>query len=578
MSPAASIRNRLLVGTAALFAGRLILSLVRSGPVLVADEIGYLTNARVLSGGLPGQLDQAPFYHGGFSLLLWPFLKLSSDPELVYHLVLVLNAALVASLFPLLYALLTRHTGIAPDIAIWAAFAGAAYPALTVLSQVSMSENALFPLVCIWLICVGGLMAASEPRIGLLCGLGTAASAVALWAVHGRMVTVLALTVLIVGWLGLRRRLHPASIAAVLVVLAAGIWAADQLNDYLIDQSYGGEVANEASDRISSVFNGHGPLTAVANLVGQSWYLLVSTFGLAAVVFARALVPDRRLASEAVGERLPAVIPVLVALTVLLLCVSAGSFPDRFRPDMLVYGRYVEVVTPALVAVGLSILAARRSAALLSRPIVALVLLSFAVVMISVSANDPGNPNRWNISGLPFVTGGLGPPILIGAGLVAAGGAWLLGRLAPRRPVVLGAAAIALFLPTIFYGIWNPVLRSQRNVNPSGWTSPEPVAKANNIRSLGYDMSHYDVIGLYAYQWFLPHTSVRPFNAARRPAPSRYIISGSGWPGEHPGTGAVDLWVAKGRDQVLWRLARTGEPTEARGRVTARDAPRQDRS
>ena len=63
------MKSRLILGTAILFAARLVLSLIRTGPVLVADEIGYLTNARVIVGDLPGQLEQAPFYRGGYSSL-----------------------------------------------------------------------------------------------------------------------------------------------------------------------------------------------------------------------------------------------------------------------------------------------------------------------------------------------------------------------------------------------------------------------------------------------------------------------------------------------------------------------------
>src|SRR6476469_5766837 len=169
--------GRLLIGgTVALFLLRLVLSLLRTGPVLVADEIGYLTNARVIDGGLAGQLEQAPFYRGGYSLLIAPLLELGSDPTFLYHLVLVLNAALAASVFPLLYLLLTRFAGVRPELAIWAALAGAAYPALTVLSQVAMSENALFPLVCVWLIAFAGLLASRAPRPSLLWAAGLGAS------------------------------------------------------------------------------------------------------------------------------------------------------------------------------------------------------------------------------------------------------------------------------------------------------------------------------------------------------------------------------------------------------------------
>jgi hypothetical protein len=555
VSPKAWVRNRLIAGTLALFAARLILSVVRSGPLLVADEMGYLTNARVLAGGLAGQLYNAPFYRGGYSLPLWPLLKLSSDPGVAYHLVLILNAALAASVFPLMYLLLTRFAGVAPHIAIWAALVGATYPVLTVLSQVAMSENALFPLTCVWLIAFGGLLAARDLRGSLLWGVGLGASAAALWTVHGRMVTAVGLTALLVAWLGVRRRLHPAAVVAVLLVLAAGLWAAHLLNTFLIDHNYGGSAANEATDRVSSLWHGHALLTTAANFVGQAWYLVVSTFGLAAVVFARVVARARGAGAGGDQERLPPVIAILVALTVLLLVISAAAFPVRTRPDMLIYGRYVEIVTPLLIALGLAMLAGQRIAPRLFRPLLALALLSAVIVLIRATSADPGIPNRWNVAGLPFVTAQLGPAILIGAAFVAGAGAWLLGRVSVRGPRRLGAVALALFLPVVLYGAWNPVLRSQRDFYPSGWKSPEPVTEAYHIRSVGYDLDHYDTIGLYAFQWFLPHTSVRLFHGGRQPPPSQYFLSGHSWPREHPGKGAAALWSARGQvDQVLWRL------------------------
>lgn len=141
----AGVRWRvLLAGTLLLFLLRAALSLLRSGPVLVADEMGYLGNAQAIVGGIGAQMELAPFYRGGYSLLIAPLLELSSDPAVGYHLVLVLNAALAAAVFPLLYLLLTRFATVPPRVALWASLAGAAYPAITVLSQVAMSENVLF--------------------------------------------------------------------------------------------------------------------------------------------------------------------------------------------------------------------------------------------------------------------------------------------------------------------------------------------------------------------------------------------------------------------------------------------------
>jgi hypothetical protein len=547
------VRRLLFAGVTVLFVVRLALSLVRTGPVLVADEIGYLTNARVLSGGLAGQLHMAPFYRGGYSLLLVPLLKLSSDPELVYHLVLVLNAALAASVFPLLYLLLTRFAGVAPGIAIWGALAGAAYPALTVLSQAAMSENALFPLICVWLIAFGGLLAARDPRGSMLWAAALGASAAALWAVHGRMVSAVVLTAVIVAWLGIRRRLPAQAVVTALVVLGAGLLATHLLNGFLIDHNYGGAARSEAGDRLSALFHGHGLLTSVSNLFGQAWYLVVSTFGLVVVVFASLLQRVRRGAAASRGRPLE-LVAILAALTVLLLVVSATAFPVRTRPDMLIYGRYVEVVSPPLIAFGFTILAGRSLSPRMARPLLAFALLSAVVVFIRLTASDPSGANRWNIAGLPFVTSRLGPAILIGAAVVAAAGALLLGRLSRSGPRILGTAAIALFLPIVAYGAWNPVISSQRAVYPSGWTSPEPIAAGHHIRSAAYDLDHYDTIGLYVVQWFLPDTSLGLFHGNRQRPPSRYVLSGRSWPRQHPHPGATELWSARGRDEVLWRL------------------------
>jgi hypothetical protein len=514
-------RSRLLIaGTLALFLLRFALSLIRTGPVLVADEIGYLTNARVLDGGVPGQLELAPFYRGGYSLLIAPLLELGGSPGFTYHLVLVLNAALAASVFPLLYLLLTRFAGVRPGLATWAAFAGALYPALTVLSQVAMSENALFPLVVLWLIAFAGLL--QEPRGGSdfawAAALGAATGA--LWAVHNRMFVAVIVALAGLTWLLLRHRLRPGAFALGLGIVALSIYGVHALDSYLVDHNYAGSAPDELSERMDEIFAFGGLRTVAANLVGQTWYLLVATFGLAAVTVA-----------DFARRRAP-LSGVLLALTVLLILVSAAAFPERTRPDMLIYGRYAEVVAPALIAFGLAALPQRRWRSIVP-PLVAFGGLTALVVAIRATASDPDAPNRWNISALPFVTVQLGPAILVGAALVALAGAWLLLRASERGARVLGLAAIALFLPVLAYGAWNPVRSSERAVYPAGWESPEAVVENAGSPPVAYDLDHYDTIGLYAPQWFLPDSQVVLFESSREAAPAPLIIS---------------------RDESLWRL------------------------
>jgi hypothetical protein len=558
------LRNRLLAGTGALFALRLLLSLVRSGPLVVADEIGYLTNARVITGGLAGQLHQAPFYRGGYSLVIAPVVGLFSDPKLAYHLVLVLNALLAASLFPLLYLLLSRGLRVAPRTAIWAAFAAALYPALTILSQAALSENALFPLVCIWLLALAGLLSARGRRAELLWSSGFALAAGGMWVVHYRMSGAVAITVVVLLWLGLRRRLAPAAVIAGLLVIAAAIWGTSVLDHFLVDHNYGAVAENEASERLDDLATAGGAGNALLNLIGQSWYLLVSTFGLVAIVIAdtwsrfRGRTPSQE--TEGAGEGPSAIVLALLTLAALLLLTSAAAFPERIRPDMLIYGRYVEIVTPPLVAIGLWLVATRKDPRRAVAPLVAIGVFTVAVAAIRALHVDPGEASRWNVSALPFVTGELGPGILIGAGVLAALGAWGLLRATEVRAWGPPALAAAMFLAIVAYGAWNPVVTSQRGAYPAGWTSPEPVAAEHEITSLSYDLPDYDALGLYATQWFLPDTEMRLLHAGDGPPFTRYVLASHSWPHQHPDTRAKLVWDDVGRDQAIYRLGNPGAP------------------
>lgn len=558
-----------MAGTVVLFAARLILSLIRTGPVLVADETGYLTNARVLAGGISGQLEQAPFYRGGYSLLIAPLIELGGSPTFTYHLILVLNAALAASVFPLLYLLLTRFGGVPPELALWAALAGAVYPALTVLSQVAMSENALFPLTVLWLIAFGGVLAAGGRGNEVAWAAGLGAATGALWAVHNRMIVAVALAVAGLAWLAWKRRLRPAALAVGLAVIALAFVGVHFLDSYLIDHNYAGSVPDELSERMDLLFQFSGLRTALANLLGQSWYLLVATFGLAAAATWSFFGDRSELhqldhpvdsqvdAGRGNGRAAP-VLGVLLALTVLLLLISASAFPERTRPDMLIYGRYTEVAAPVLVAFGLAALARSWSSwRRLAWPLAGFGALTAIVVLIRVTASDPDAPNRWNISALPFVTVQLGAGVLIGAALIAAVGACLLLRASSLGTRTYGGIAIALFLAVVAYGAWNPVRSSQRAVYPAGWASPQAAVDGASGKTVAYDLDHYDTIGLYAVQWFLPDSKILLFEGEREAPPARLVISDGKWAQEHRAVPAKLLWSDPGRDQSLWRLGDT---------------------
>jgi hypothetical protein len=553
------VRWQLLGATIVLFAVRASLGLTRTGPLVVADEIGYLTGARVLAGGVPGDLRGAPFYHGGYSLLLAPLLALGAGPLATYRIVLVANALLAASLVPLLYLLLSRSFGVARRHAVLASVAGATYPAVTLSSQAALSENLLVPLTVVWLLAVGEVLQrhgdAARTRWSAAAGL----CAAALWAVHGRMIIAVALTAGGLVAAALARRLELRACLAGVATLLAGLAGTALLDGHLLDRNYGGVAVDEVGERLGYATDVDGLLPVARNLVGQTWYLLAATLGVVLVLIMRdGSASIRRLMRRDAGPA-DVLMCVLLATTAALLAVSALSFRFVTRPDMVIYGRYVEVVVPSLLALGVARLASGAPGHRLWAPLVVLGGLTLAVAVLRGAFHVPGTPSRWNVAALPFLTGDLDAAPLLAAGLVAVVLAYTVLAIARRRPGAVGAVVVLAFLPTTAYVLRDTVRATQRSVYPSGWTSPATRLPSAGTSVVGYDEAHADRFGRFTYQWFLPDARVVAFPGGSSPAPSRYLISSVTWNREQPARPAQSLWSDPGRDQTLWRLAGTRE-------------------
>ena len=135
----------------------------------------------------------------------------------------------------------------------------------------------------------------------MLWAAGLGASTGALWAVHNRMVAAVAITV---AGAALARGAAPAPARAGrhrILVIAAAVLGTHVLDSYLIDHSYGGAATGEVSNRFDELFAVSGLRTAAANLLGQTWYLLVATFGLRP--------SSSRISSSACGAAAPRPLP-----------------------------------------------------------------------------------------------------------------------------------------------------------------------------------------------------------------------------------------------------------------------------
>jgi hypothetical protein len=91
----------LIAGWPGQVALRVWFSRMQTVPLADPDESAYLIAARVLAGGPATDFSYSTMYQGGYPLLLTPVYWFTSSPVAVYRAVLMVNAAVSATLMPL---------------------------------------------------------------------------------------------------------------------------------------------------------------------------------------------------------------------------------------------------------------------------------------------------------------------------------------------------------------------------------------------------------------------------------------------------------------------------------------------
>jgi len=344
----------LVAGAVLHFMVRVWISLPRTGPVVIADEIGYLLNARFISGGAAGDLATTTFYRGGYSLLIAPLFLLDMGPVRLYISILALNAAVAAAIFPLMYVLLGKLFTLSTRARLAAAFASACTPSLMVSGGFATSD-AVLPTLVVALVALllhvctrPPLVRASVPALVMF-----AAVAALAWTTHARgQLVVMAVVVVVLGrrffGVGSRMRLHLTITVALTGVL---VLAGTSLNRDLASTLY----SRSGSDLppVSEILDADALVTIGAGS-GQIWSLLVTTGGLAMVGLVVLWLRGRDLlGSHSLGAAMTLAILGIVG-------ASALGFGDVTAESYSIYSRYVDMFAPLLVGIGCAGVAARH--------------------------------------------------------------------------------------------------------------------------------------------------------------------------------------------------------------------------
>ncbi|MGW2621355.1 hypothetical protein [Micromonospora taraxaci] len=368
----------LVVGWVLSVAWRMWLSRHVVLPIAHTDEDSYLNTARALAGGPGGFSSENDLLRRvGYPMLISPAFLGDRDFSDSYRIVQLINAMINSTLLPLAYLLGRRLLRLPRSYALLGAVAAATLPATAFYAGVAMIDTVMAPLVVAWLLAVhrwierpGPLAAAT---VGLLVG--------GFHLLHSRGLVIVAVHAGLVLLLFVRRRIGPpAVLAALLPVLAMALVnaaAIRHLGDkvYLLGSTPGGGA-------VEAVASAQGVVRVGAAVATQLWYLVVITFGMAGVAWAAAV---RELWRPRHGDATRWTMGVALVVTVgvaggasVILAGITG------KPLDAIYGRYVQMLAPFWLLVGLGVLRTAGRRVVLRRATVAVALLVGGGALIAV--------------------------------------------------------------------------------------------------------------------------------------------------------------------------------------------------
>jgi hypothetical protein len=555
----------------ALVCFHLIMAFYMKGPRPMADELGYLGNARILVGrGVAPNMTGAVFYHAGYSLLISPAFLLSSDPERVYFFVSVLNSFLISSLFLFLYYWLHHILLLDQKISLFASWITSLYPSFLLHSNTAWSENAIIPLFLVPSI----LLYLTVKRKSLFVGIAFGLSVSFLYTVHPRILPLLPITVLYLVFLGFLKFLPPRIVAASLSSLGIGLFATLQLHHYLRFLGWAGGGIPSASRILSRAAFEFGVGQLLLGAAGQVWYLTASTYGLFLTgCFILGLTIWRNLPSIRRENSISAEMHALLfyGFSSAGVFVLSVLFLSNFRnAGHAIYGRYNECFVAVFMALALgTILAGRFSEKWIKLSIaiglIGLPGLGLFASLIKINPIDIYSVIPENVHGLFPILGTLVYKLKFSfasavwvstlfflLAILFLTWAFKVGRFFGIFPLC------SLFLITAvsqYVVLYHPGKGESLNL-------PKAVRSVPGAGTISFDLDSGKPGELYRYQYLLPFTRFLFFNSSKSELPETDVFITSRFSERFRDSGARLLTVEKEGDLGLW--VKLGSPTNQR--------------
>jgi hypothetical protein len=314
------------------------------------DELGFLLNGWVLTGHTETLFGEGfrSFYTAGFGFVTAAAAVVGRNINAQYRLSLLVNIGLVIATAAALSRLAFRHLSVARRTARSLAIIVSLAPAVAANSLFAWSETLnRFLFVAVVLLAYEHVR---RPRWSTSLTLAVSSSFMVI--AHGRftLVPALAVVFLLVSTSPAPRR-HLAVTVGGIAAAIVSYFVFTRINVSLRRELYPAASGKEGR-MVDKLLTGSNLPSLGRSATGQLWYVLATSFGLAAVGLAM------NVRSIGIGLRrarnLDWLAPTFLFATAgSVALASALQLLRVIRPDHLVYGRYLEAVSPVFVLIGL---------------------------------------------------------------------------------------------------------------------------------------------------------------------------------------------------------------------------------
>ena len=348
-SESSSLQARIVL-VAAVVCGIFMVSVAmrQAGPTVHPDEWGFLSNGQVLIGHTEAPIPTGSFYPAGYGLVTGLGALITGSLPGSYRFALLANVVLAVLTAWFAGRLAVRGFGASKLMGRLVAALVFVLPGTIVTAMFAWPETASR---LAFLLFISRVITVAKNRTSIqVLGLGLFTGLMP--ALHGRFTLLIPVVGAVFLWWGIQRLISRRTALLAIFVTAVGYEGSRLLNQF-VKRSLYEESYDQETRLLSRLVDPNLWPALLRTMVGQTWYLTATSCGLLGVGIAFAV---WRIRSEG-GARTVSSDPqrlgllVLIASSFLVIFTGGLQLLHGNRGDHLIYGRYVEILVPALLVV-----------------------------------------------------------------------------------------------------------------------------------------------------------------------------------------------------------------------------------